>query len=199
MNAADGTGVTNLSNEAPTIFSGNPSWSPDGTKIVYDRGSEIHTMSAVDGSGKTNLGTGHDPDWSPDGTQIVFVTGGQINTMSSADGSGKTNISGVFTSDGNPNWSPDGTKIVFDTRRDIGNREIYVMNADGINPTSLTNTPGDTESRPHWQPVSVLIGGTLLPIDSTSLILAGAQMTTAWLIPVIIAGIGIAIVIARKF
>jgi len=44
-----------------------------------------------------------------------------------------------------------------------------------------------------------LIGGTLLPIDSTSLILAGAQMTAAWMIPVIIAGIGIAIVIARKF
>ncbi len=33
-------------------------------------------------------------------------------------------------------WSPDGTKIAFDSRRD-GNFEIYVMNADGTNPTRL--------------------------------------------------------------
>jgi len=44
-----------------------------------------------------------------------------------------------------------------------------------------------------------LIGGTLVPIDTTSLLLVGAQSTAAWMIPVIIAGIGIAIVITRKF
>ena len=43
------------------------------------------------------------------------------------------------------------------------------------------------------------IGGTIIPIDKTSLLLVGAQMTASWMIPVIIAGIGIAIVIARKF
>jgi hypothetical protein len=31
------------------------------------------------------------------------------------------------------------------------------------------------------------------------LLLAGTQMIAAWMIPVIVAGIGIAIVIARKF
>ena len=198
MNAADGTGATNLSNEAATVQNGNPSWSPDGTKIVYDRGSEIHTMSAVDGSGKTNLGLGSNPDWSPDGTKIVFDLGGEIHTMSSADGSGKKNISGAFTSDSNPNWSPDGTQLVFDTRRDNGNREIYVMNAvDGSSPTNLTNTPDDTESRPHWQPL-IFVGGSSVPTNTTTLLVAGSQMTASWMIPVIVAGIGIAIVIARK-
>jgi len=43
------------------------------------------------------------------------------------------------------------------------------------------------------------IGGTIIPIDTTSLLLVGAQMTAVWLIPVIVAGIGFAIVIARKF
>ena len=43
------------------------------------------------------------------------------------------------------------------------------------------------------------VGGTLFPIESTSLILAGAQMTASWMIPVIVSGIGIAIVIARRF
>jgi len=44
----------------------------------------------------------------------------------------------------------------------------------------------------------VPIGGTLIPIDTTLLLLVGAQSIAAWMIPVIIAGIGIAIVIARK-
>jgi len=44
-----------------------------------------------------------------------------------------------------------------------------------------------------------VVGGQIIPIEPTSLILAGAQMTAAWMIPVIVSGIGFAIVIARKF
>jgi len=44
-----------------------------------------------------------------------------------------------------------------------------------------------------------IIGGTIIPIDTTSLLLVGAQSTASWMIPVIIAGVGIAIVITRKF
>ena len=43
------------------------------------------------------------------------------------------------------------------------------------------------------------VGGEMIPVESTSLILAGSQMTAAWMIPVIVSAIGIAIVIARKF
>ena len=43
------------------------------------------------------------------------------------------------------------------------------------------------------------VGGELILLDSTSLLLAGAQMNAAWLIPIIISSIGIAIVISRKF
>ncbi len=42
------------------------------------------------------------------------------------------------------------------------------------------------------------IGGELLPIDTTMVLLAGSQMIAAWMIPVIVAGIGFAIVILRK-
>jgi len=42
------------------------------------------------------------------------------------------------------------------------------------------------------------VGGTMIPIDTTALLLAGAQMNAAWLIPVIVVAIGFAIVIARK-
>ncbi len=50
----------------------------------------------------------------------------------------------------------------------------------------------------RYEPPLLLIGGTLMPIDTTALLLVGTQMTAAWLIPVIVAGIGITIVIARK-
>jgi len=43
------------------------------------------------------------------------------------------------------------------------------------------------------------VGGELIPVDSTSLLVAGAQTNAAWMIPVIVSAIGIGIVIARKF
>ncbi len=42
------------------------------------------------------------------------------------------------------------------------------------------------------------VGGTMIPIDSTALLLAGTYSTAAWMIPVIVVAIGFAIVIARK-
>jgi TolB protein len=49
-----------------------------------------------------------------------------------------------------PAWSPDGRKIAFTSDRD-GNREIYVMNADGTGLTRLTNDDVDDEN-PSWSP-----------------------------------------------
>ncbi len=43
------------------------------------------------------------------------------------------------------------------------------------------------------------IGGDIVPLDTTMVLVAGAQYTAAWMIPVIVSGIGFAIVIARKF
>jgi len=43
------------------------------------------------------------------------------------------------------------------------------------------------------------VGGEMIPVDSASLLVAGAQMNAAWMIPVIVSAIGIGIVIARKF
>ena len=45
-----------------------------------------------------------------------------------------------------------------------------------------------------------MIGGTMIPIDSTALLLAGAQSTASWMIPVIVSaiGIGLAVFTLRK-
>ncbi len=42
------------------------------------------------------------------------------------------------------------------------------------------------------------VGGTLLQINTTPLLLAGAQMTASWVIPVIAAGAGIGLVLLRR-
>ena len=41
------------------------------------------------------------------------------------------------SADYQPSWSPDGTQLVFQSTRD-GETDIYVMGADGSNPTRLT-------------------------------------------------------------
>ncbi len=43
------------------------------------------------------------------------------------------------------------------------------------------------------------IGGEIIPLDTTMILVAGTQTAAAWMIPVIVSGIGFAIVIARKF
>ena len=45
----------------------------------------------------------------------------------------------------------------------------------------------------------VAVGGEFLGVDTTAVLVAGSQNTAAWMIPVIVSGIGFAIVIARKF
>jgi len=50
-----------------------------------------------------------------------------------------------------------------------------------------------------FQTSCVVVGGEFIGIETTSVLAAGAQYTAAWMIPVIVSAIGIAIVIARKF
>jgi len=45
----------------------------------------------------------------------------------------------------------------------------------------------------------VFVGGTLLPLDTTALMLYYIQGTAVWMIPIILAAVSIGIVLARKF
>jgi len=59
----------------------------------------------------------------------------------------------------------------------------------------ITISPGQTI---HVDIPGAPIGGTFIPIEQTSLILAGAQMTASWLVPVIVSAVGIGLVLVRR-
>jgi len=114
-------------------FYDDPSFSPNGNKIVYQKGCNLFIMNS-DGTGSTQLTYGtldEKPEWSPDGKKIVFSSLRQsvqdIFTVNPA-GTNLTNLTNNplhnFASD--PTWSPDGSKIAFTS--DGG---LWIMNSDG--------------------------------------------------------------------
>jgi Tol biopolymer transport system component len=117
----DGTGLRDLT---PTGFQGNPSFTPDGKKIVFDSDEGIAIMRA-DGSGRRQLtttpfpGTGYDTDAnvSPDGKYITFVrvrVPDKEHALFSMriDGSGVRQLTSYSLDVGiKHDWAPDGSRI----------------------------------------------------------------------------------------
>ena len=151
---ADGSSQTRLTNNSsPEQF---PSFSPDGTKIVFTRADKIFVMN-VDGSSQTELTAtagNFEPKFSPNASKIVFSStrdGNQEIYTMNADGTGAARITNNTATDRYPAFSPDGTKIAFTSDRD-GQNEIYIMNVDGTNQVRLTNVVDRDSSAPTFSP-----------------------------------------------
>ena len=124
----DGTGVVKLTNPPAKVFDLNPDWSPDGTKIAFERDTdvsqEIFTMNADASDLHQVTFDGFpgdsDPAWSPDGTRIAVerfdIPAGRDGLyILDADGSNFVQVtqSGARGEYIEPQWSPGGTKLVF--------------------------------------------------------------------------------------
>jgi Tol biopolymer transport system component len=157
----DGTGLHQVSPEEtdPNAYSfdASPSWSPDGSRIAFDRTGQTAIINA-DGTGLTLIGGGEHPSWSPDGTRFAFegVSEGTTHIyVCNADGSNPVRITNSSPNQENtPHWSPDSRRIVFNRVADDFTFQIYVINADGTGEVSLSHPGGGiSDSWPNWSPL----------------------------------------------
>ena len=159
-----------------------------GGQIVYEGydelsgDSDLYTMNA-DGSDVTPLTSdgaakGH-PEWSPDGTRITFESIGYESGsccsrniyVIDADGGNRqalTETPDVSIGENfDASWAPDGERLVFVSNRGepggfAGDRELYLMNADGSDETQLT----DTDARTSDQQPAISPDGTQVAFAS---------------------------------
>ncbi len=152
----DGTAQTNI--YPVTGADDQPAISPDGSKILFVKSSDIYSINA-DGSGSavqltTNAAFDGMPAWSPDNSKIVFMTqrdgNSELYTMN-ANGTSQTRLTNNGLDDRLPHWSPDGTQIVF-ARTGANGFDIWKMNANGMGMAAqLTNNNG-SNAFPRWSP-----------------------------------------------
>ena len=140
---------------------GSPSWSPDGSRIVFyserDGNAEIYVMDA-DGGNPVRL-TDHPADegypaFSPDGSKISFDSDRDGNFeiyVMDAGGGNVRRLTYSSARDVSAAWSPDGAWIAFMSDR-TGRFEVWVMNADGSEQWQFTGSGATRSEGTHWFP-----------------------------------------------
>ncbi|HET9724723.1 MAG TPA: hypothetical protein VFR44_12905 [Actinomycetota bacterium] len=112
--ATDGSGASQVTTFDKGAW--RPAWSPDGSALAFDGGSDIYIVGA-DGRGlhRIDLPSGwgeeaespFDPTWSPDGTRIAFTAGGEQGRdifVAGLDGTDLKDLSGPLAQDAEPMW-----------------------------------------------------------------------------------------------
>jgi hypothetical protein len=170
---AGGTPTTVYSYSPGEATIGEPTWSPDGTKLIFAvrifSGATHIAIDSVDTDGsdpKTLVtiagGSGifQFPSYSPDGSNILFIgpasgSGLPEIDVANADGSDVKAVTSSTTviPEEHPRFSPDGTKIAFsgslpESVSPEYNQRIYTVNADGSGLTELTH--GFSEANDEW-------------------------------------------------
>ena len=157
-----------------------PELSPDGSKLVYTRGTATETSGEPDQiyvldhsrSARPKQLTDESfsatlwPTWSPDGSKFAFARSeGESSGIWVMNANGQNSHAlteddlveeEAFTPDEYPTWSPDGERIAYTSFLPDGNDDIFVMNASGSSPTRLTSGP-EYDSDPDWAPNGRLI------------------------------------------
>ncbi len=167
---ADGKNRTMLA--TPGSDARSPSWSPDGTQLVYAAGGKLFIIGA-DGKNGTPVTDGPSDDlpaWSPDGKRIAFVRGHDLALLSVPNGGVTTLFAGVPGINAVA-WSPDGTRVAMER-----GTNIWTLNTDGFGlQLVLTGTNGAAFRAPSWTPDGTRIVATRESGGVRTLIVATAD------------------------
>jgi TolB protein len=175
---ADGTNRHLLFSEGPAYGDGQANWSPDGSRVIFRRCSNVKEECSIytikpDGHGLTQItqpsqnakGNNADvkPEFSPDGKTISFSSfnrGGVQNGiyLMGAHGTGIHLITPTALGAVNADWAPDGSKIAFYTHCcDPQTSTIDTMNPDGTGITTLTSPGTSHDFNPTYSPQGDMI------------------------------------------
>ena len=173
--APDGTGFRLLTQGDAN--NGFPSWSPDGSRIVFrvqdEHGKGLRILDVATGQvsvltdGKGN--NDNFPSWSPNGEEISFSSDREDGDWEiyaiHVDGTHLRRITHIPGNDAHSSWSPDGQWLVFATGKDgfkdemalhphnpQSYGEIAVIRPDGSDLRVLTDNPWE-DSTPRWAPL----------------------------------------------
>ena len=132
----------------------NPVWTTDGHSLVLTHGwQQIFKMDTLNASEEW-LGAGFAPHLSPDGKRLLYynygtsVVNSHIYTLNLTDRH-ITDLTVGPSHNWDATWSPNGQEIVFVSMR-TGKPTIYMMNADGSDPHSVTASGNDVSAA--WSP-----------------------------------------------
>ena len=129
--APDGSGQTRvaLTGTAPSALVGEPSWSPDGSRIAFRGAADLYAaptevfVAGADGAGSTlafaptDASFVYTPVWSPDGARLVIgqdtatAKGFEVVSIDLATGLGTT-LASSSGDDLNPSWGTNTTPLV---------------------------------------------------------------------------------------
>ncbi len=165
---ADGSGQHRLL-EDPFFVDLAPSYSPDGSRIVFTRcrpdfqACAVYRMNA-DGTGLTAITPlkvsvrDFAPKYSPDGSTIAFNSGGRGGVLGAvylmnADGSNVRRLTPPRLGGFSPSWAPDGSGIVFSSNCCTSlHSAIWAINVDKTGLRQITFPGQRHDFTPSYAP-----------------------------------------------
>jgi Tol biopolymer transport system component/DNA-binding winged helix-turn-helix (wHTH) protein len=137
----------------------SPVWSPDGRFLAFLRSAEngqgLYIIPSIGGperkvasrSGVADNSSRMSVTWSPDGKQLVFTDGKSTQSPSSLFSLNLETLAVQRITTPAPSWdgdyspvfSPDGKRIAFIRDVEASLRDVYILPADGGEPTRLTS------------------------------------------------------------
>ena len=147
---ADGSGTRRLTSTRDEDR--HPSISPDGRRIVFQRGLGKLFVAALDGERATrvtdDLAEESEPAWSPDGQWIAYVRrapGTSIREiwLVRPDGSGRRRLTNRRSTIYEPAWSPDAGRLAFSGEDAARILQIFEVRADGTGVRRVTESTED--------------------------------------------------------